>query len=92
MTVTATAARKLSDRAHRIVFELALHGGEWVDVADIYTHLGLTSHQVRSALNELIVAEMAERKRRPVASDTGCRRTHRTYFRLTDDTPNEASA
>ena len=92
MTATATATPKLSDRAHRIVFELALHGGQWVDVADIYTRLGLNSHQVRNALKELITAEMAERKRRPVASESGCRRTHRTYFRLTDVTKSEAPA
>ncbi|MEV8344529.1 MarR family transcriptional regulator [Streptomyces niveus] len=92
MTATATPVRKLSDRAHRVVFELALHDGEWVDVTAIYTRLGLNSHQVRSALNELISEGMAERERRPVSSDTGCRRTHRTYFRLIDDTTNEASA
>jgi predicted transcriptional regulator len=92
MTATATTARKLSDRAHRILFELALHDGEWVDVTTIYTSLGLNSHQVRSALNELLAARMAERERRPMRSETGCRRTHRTYFRLTDDTTSEASA
>jgi predicted ArsR family transcriptional regulator len=92
MTATATAARPLSDRAHRIVFELALHGGEWVDVTTIYTSLGLNSHQVRSALNELLAAGTAERERRPTRSETGCRRTHRTYFRLIDDTTSEASA
>ncbi|MFK0159104.1 MarR family transcriptional regulator [Streptomyces sp. NPDC090493] len=92
MTVTATTARPLSDRAHRIVFELALHDGDWVDVTAIYTRLGLNSHQVRSALNELLSAGMAERRRCPVRSETGCRRTHRTDFRLTDETPSEASA
>lgn len=92
MTATATAARKLSDRAHRIVFTLAVYGGEWVDVTTICTSLGLNSHQVRGALNELISAGMAERERRRKRSETGCRRTHRTYFRLTDETTNEASA
>ncbi|MFM9634513.1 MULTISPECIES: MarR family transcriptional regulator [Streptomyces] len=91
MTATATATRKLSDRGHRILFELALHDGQWVDVIDIYTRLGLTSHQVRNALNELISAGIAERKRSLVASKTGCRRTHRTCLRLTDKT-SEASA
>ncbi|MDR3082359.1 MAG: hypothetical protein LBV60_15780, partial [Streptomyces sp.] len=59
--------------------------------AIIHTNLGLTSHQVRSALAELISAKMAERERRPAASTTGCRRTHRTFFRLTDTTGEKAS-
>ncbi|MFE4575747.1 hypothetical protein [Streptomyces chartreusis] len=91
MTTTAPRARRLSDRAHRIDFELALHNGKWVDVTAIYTTLGLNSHEVRSALNELISAGMAERERRPAPSETGCRRTHRTYFRLAK-TSSEASA
>ncbi|MGA5451880.1 hypothetical protein ACPCVO_35125 [Streptomyces umbrinus] len=86
-----TATRKLSDRAPRIVFELALHDGEWVAVEAIYTRLGLNSHQVRSSLNELISAGIAERTRRPARSDTGCGRTHRTCFRMTDEAPSEAS-
>jgi predicted transcriptional regulator len=91
LTTTAPPRRKLSDRAHRIIFELALRDGEWVDVTTIYTGLGLNSHQVRSALNELISAGKAERERRPVRSEDGCRRTHRTYFRLVAETSNETS-
>ncbi|MER6616394.1 hypothetical protein [Streptomyces xantholiticus] len=91
-TATDTRTRDFSDRAHRVLFELALHhpDGEWVDVASICTGLGLNSHQVRAALNELRVAGMAERNRRYVRDETG-RRTHRTFFRLTDHTTSEAS-
>lgn len=90
MTTTATRTH-LSDRAHRVLFELALHpDGEWVDVAVISSGLGLNSHQVRHALNELRIDGLAERKRHMVRSEAG-RRTNRTYFRLTDTT-SEASA
>lgn len=92
MTGTATPARQLSDRAHRMVFELALHSGEWVDVTSICTSLGLSSHAVRGALTELRTAGMAERQRRMARSRATGRRTHRTYFRLTDDNTSEAAA
>ncbi|QOV40135.1 Rrf2 family transcriptional regulator [Streptomyces ferrugineus] len=93
MTTTATdRSRNFSDRAHRILFELAMHpDGEWVGVTSIYTSLGLNSHEVRGALTELRNAGMAERKRRYVRDEKTGRRTHRTYFRLTDTT-SEASA
>ncbi|MGP4048275.1 hypothetical protein [Streptomyces sp. 2A115] len=93
MTTTAPAhTSKLSDRAHRVLFQLALHpDGEWVDVTSIYTSLGLNSHEVRSALTELRTAGMTERKRRMALSRTTSRRTHRTYFRLTDDNTSEAA-
>jgi predicted ArsR family transcriptional regulator len=92
MTTASTRTRNFSDRAFRVLYELALHpDGDWVDVTSIYTGLGLNSHQVRRALNELRTVGMAERDRRYVRDDTG-RRTHRTYFRLTDDTNSEASA
>ncbi|MFD5856023.1 hypothetical protein [Streptomyces chartreusis] len=91
MNATTPRARRLSDRAHRIDFELALYNGKWVGVTAIYTALGLNSHEVRSALNELISAGMAERQRRPVPTESGCRRTHRTYFRLAK-TSSEDSA
>ncbi|MCX5182672.1 MarR family transcriptional regulator [Streptomyces sp. NBC_00268] len=93
MTSTADSrSRDFSDRAHRVLFELALHpGGEWVDIVSIYRSLGLNSHQVRSAVNELRAAGMAERNRRFVYDDETGRRTHRTYFRLMD-IPSEAAA
>ncbi|MEU1275389.1 hypothetical protein [Streptomyces sp. NPDC005799] len=94
MINTATVqTQKFSDRAHRILFELALHpDGEWVDVTSIYSSLGLNSHQVRGALTELRTAGMAERKRRMARSQATGRRTHRTYFRLTEDNASEACA
>ncbi|MFJ7004166.1 hypothetical protein ACIQU7_23465 [Streptomyces albidoflavus] len=77
---------KLSDRAHRVLLELARRpDGAWVSVASIHTSLGLTSHQVRPALNELRVGGLAERQRVYVRTDTGLR-THRTSFRLIDTT------
>lgn len=83
MTTPVTSTRPLSDRAHRVLFQLALHpDGEWVAVASICKGLSLNSHQVRGALNELRTAGMAERRR----CYDGKRRTHRTYFRLTDTT------
>ncbi|MFF1600847.1 hypothetical protein ACFVYV_25615 [Streptomyces mirabilis] len=92
MTTTHTRTRRLSDRAHRVLFQLALHpDGEWVDLASIYTGLGLNSHQVRSAVTELRNAGMAERRYRYLSNETG-RRFKRTDFRLTNDTPSEASA
>ncbi|MEU9354975.1 hypothetical protein AB0D65_29270 [Streptomyces griseoloalbus] len=92
MNATANPpTRDFSDRAHRVLFQLALHpDGEWVDIASIYTGLGLNSHQVRAAVNELRIAGMAERRRRYVRDASG-RRTHRTYFRLIETT-SEASA
>lgn len=94
MTTTAPSrALKFSDRAHRVLFELALHPeGAWVDVTSIYTSLGLNSHEVRGALTELRTAGMTERKRHMARSRTTGRRTHRTYFRLTDDSTSEAAA
>ncbi|MGY4935960.1 MarR family transcriptional regulator [Streptomyces sp. 900116325] len=93
MTSTDTRTRNFSDRAHRVLFELALHpDGTWVDVAAICTGLGLNSHQVRRAVNELLTAGMAERKWRYVRHATTGRRTKRTYFRLTDTTTSEATA
>ncbi|MFI8206701.1 MarR family transcriptional regulator [Streptomyces sp. NPDC085937] len=89
-TTVTTSTRDLSDRAHRVLFQLALHpDGEWVAVASICKGLSLNSHQVRAALNELRTAGMAERRRCYVRDDG--HRTHRTYFRLTD-TASEASA
>lgn len=91
MTTANTRTRNFSDRAHRVLFQLALHpDGEWVDVAAIYSGLGLSSHQVRRAVNELRTAGMAERKQRYVRHKVTGRRTKITYFRLTDDT-SEAS-
>ncbi|MFJ4880086.1 hypothetical protein ACIP93_33430 [Streptomyces sp. NPDC088745] len=91
MSTTTTERPSLSDRAHRALFQLALHvDGEWVEVADICTGLGLNSHQIRHALKELRDAGMAERRRRYVRAVTG--RTHRTYFRLTGNPTSEASA
>ncbi|MFE2188560.1 MarR family transcriptional regulator [Streptomyces sp. NPDC059455] len=85
MTTANSRTRDLSDRAFRVLHTLTLHPeGDWVDVGAICTSLGLTSHQVRRALLDLHTAGMAERDRRYVRDETG-RRTHRTYFRLTDD-------
>ncbi|MFE6639491.1 MarR family transcriptional regulator [Streptomyces tendae] len=79
----------LSDRAHRVLFELVLRDGEWVEVARICDSLGLNSHQIRRAANDLRAAGVAERRRDYVRADTG-RRTHRTFFRATET--SEASA
>ncbi|GAA5070307.1 hypothetical protein [Streptomyces similanensis] len=87
MTTTA----HLSDRAHRVLFQLALRRGDgWVDVASICAGLGLNSHQVRRAITELHTAGMAERKR-CILRDAGGRRVKHTYFRLIDTT-SEARA
>jgi DNA-binding IclR family transcriptional regulator len=85
-------AQRLSDRAFRVLHVLTTQpDGEWVDVTDIYTSLGLNSHQVRDALSQLRRAGMAESKRRMARHSTTHRRTHRTFFRLANDT-SEASA
>ncbi|MFB6630053.1 hypothetical protein ACFCWY_09165 [Streptomyces sp. NPDC056362] len=91
MTTTAPA-RKLSDRAHRILFAVSLHPqGAWVETSAICTVLELTSHEVRHALRELKMAGRIERDRRPGLQQDG-RKTYRTYFRLTDHIDNEAAA
>lgn len=82
---TTTARPRLSDRAHRIHAQLSLHAdGEWVAVAAICASLGLNSHEIRSALTELVIAGVAERERSFARRDG--RRTHCTFFRLTDTT------
>lgn len=92
-TTANTRTRNFSDRAHRVLFELAVHpDGTWVDLVAIYTSLGLNSHQVRRAVNELLTAGMAERRWRYVRDARTGRRAKRTYFRLTDTTNSEASA
>ncbi|MDI3102013.1 hypothetical protein QJ054_33805 [Streptomyces sp. AN-3] len=72
-----------SDRAHRVLFELVLRDGDWVEVTNICHSLGLNSHQIRRAVNDLCAAGVAERRREYVRAETG-RRTHRTYFRATE--------
>lgn len=89
-TVTAPRprTRALSDRAHRVLFTLVLRPDRvWVDLVVIYTALGLNSHQVRTAVNELRKAGMAERRYRYETTETG-RRVKHTEYRLT----SEASA
>jgi hypothetical protein len=91
VTATLPRTRALSDRAHRVLFQLALHpDGEWVDLASIYTPLELNSHQVRTAVNELRRTGMAGRRYRYETTETG-RRVKHTEYRLTNNTPSEAS-
>lgn len=83
-------ATDLSDRAFRVLCELATHPrGHWVDVPSVAAGLKIKPHAVRRALAELRAAGVAERDRRFIR-DNG-RATHRTYFRLTNDT-SEAPA
>ncbi|WP_328491191.1 hypothetical protein [Streptomyces zaomyceticus] len=90
-TSTTTDRPRLSDRAHRIQSQLSRHhaDGEWVAVASICDGLGLNSHEIRSALAELVTAGVAQRQRSFICRDG--RRTHCTSFRLTDNT-REVSA
>ncbi|MFK0279567.1 helix-turn-helix domain-containing protein [Streptomyces sp. NPDC090499] len=87
---TRIEATDLSDRAFRVLCQLALYPrGAWVDVPSVADGLKVKPHAVRRALAELRTAGVAERDRRFIRD--GDRPTHRTYFRLTNET-SEASA
>ncbi|MER7951992.1 hypothetical protein ABTY59_31835 [Streptomyces sp. NPDC096079] len=91
MTTSTTTRPRLSDRAHRIHFQLRVNHteGEWVEVAALCAGLDLTSHEVRSALAELVSAGVVERERSYIRREG--HPTHRTSFCLADYT-SEVSA
>lgn len=79
-------ATDISDRAFRLYCVLVLRtAGQWTPLNAMAEGCGLTNHEARRPLAELLQARLAVKKRVYVTGTTG-RKTWQTRVRLAEDT------